>query len=111
MKISRVASLADIILGLWLLFSAFLWRTSPAHMVNAALIGVASVTLGAVALRGHGWARWLVGGLAVWLVVSLWVLPRGSASLVANHLFVGTLLFGFSVLPTGRGQAMGENPL
>ncbi|HVH43500.1 MAG TPA: hypothetical protein VM925_14195 [Labilithrix sp.] len=111
MKIARLASVVDIVLGAWLLFSSLFWTPFPEHVANAAIIGASSVVLGFAARRGHEWCRWIVGILAIWLIASLWVIPRGSPSIVANHLTVGTLLFGFSVLPTGRGRATGEYPL
>jgi hypothetical protein len=111
MKIDKVAALADIYLGAWLFLSTFLWRHSPEHIANAGAIGVLSLALGYMAYRGHIWARWIVAALAAWLLASVWVLPHGSVGLVVNHLIIGTLLFGFSALPTGRGDAMGEFPL
>ena len=108
MKIDKVASVADIILGVWLIASTVLWRHSPAHVVNAGAVGVLSVILGALARRGQTWARWLVAPLGAWLFVSVWALPQGTVPIVVNHFLVGTLLFGFSALPTGRGKAMGE---
>ncbi len=111
MKIDKVASVADIVLGIWLLFSMFFWRHSPEHMANAGAIGVLSIVLGVIAHRGQTWARWLVAPLGVWLALSVWVLPRGTVAIVVNHFLVGTLLFGFSALPTGRGKPAGEYPL
>lgn len=111
MKIDKVASIAVIILGAWLLLSLVFWRHSPEHMASTGVVGLFSVAFGSMAHRGYVWARWLVTPLAIWLLTSVWALPRGSADLVVNHLIVGTLLFGFSALPTGRGRAMGENPL
>jgi len=110
MKIDKVAALADIYLGAWLFLTTFFWRHSPEHIVNAGAIGVLSIALGYIAYRGHTWARWIVAALAVWLFVSVWILPGGTAAMVVNHLTVGSLLFGFSALPTGRGKAMGEYP-
>lgn len=108
MKIDKVASIADIVLGLWLFVSMFFWRGSPEQMANAGAVGVLAVAFGAMAYRGYVWARWIVGALGVWLFVSAWVLPHGSVGTVVNGLTIGTLLFGFSALPTGRGRAMGE---
>jgi hypothetical protein len=110
-KIDKVASIADILLGAWLFLSMFFWRHSPEHMVSAGVVGVLAIVLGVMAYRGFTWARWLVAGLAIWLLMSVWALPRGSVEMVVNHLIVGTLMFGFSALPTGRGRAMGEYPL
>lgn len=111
MKIDKVASVADIILGLWLVLTMAFWRHSPEHMINAGAIGVLSIGLGVLAHRGYTWARWLVAPLGVWLVLSVWALPRGTVAIVINHFLVGTLLFGFSALPSGRGRATGEYPL
>ncbi|HVJ90266.1 MAG TPA: SPW repeat protein [Labilithrix sp.] len=107
MRIDWVAAMADIVLGAWLLVSMIFWTGSPEHMANAGAIGVASIGLGAMALRGQTWARWIVAALAVWLFLSPWVLPRGTVMIVINHLIVGTLLFGFSALPTKRSRATG----
>jgi hypothetical protein len=111
MKIDKVASIADVVLGGWIFLSMVFWRHSPEHMANAGMVGLFSVVGGVMAYRGHIWARWIVAALAIWLLASVWLLPRGSVEMVVNHLTVGTLLFGFSALPTGRGRAMGENPL
>ena len=111
MKIDKVASVADIILGLWLIASMFLWRHAPAHMLSAGAVGILAVVFGVMARRGHTWARWLVAPLGAWLFVSVWILPRGSVPIVIHHFLVGTLIFGFSALPTGRGKAVGETPL
>lgn len=111
MKMDKVASSANIVLGIWLLVSMFLWRHSPEHMVNAGVIGVLSIALGIAAHRGHTWARWVMAPLGVWLMLSVWMLPHGTVRIVVDHFIVGTLLFSFSVLPTGRGKTVGEYPL
>jgi len=111
MKIDKVASIADIVLGIWLVVSMLFWRNSPEHLANAGAIGVLSVGFGVLAHRGYTWARWLVAPLGVWLILSAWTFPRGTVPIVVNHFLVGTLLFGFSALPTGRSNPMGEYPL
>jgi hypothetical protein len=111
MNIDKVASIADIVLGAWLFLSMFLWRESPEDMVSTGVVGVLSVAFGTMAYRGYIWARWLVAALGVWLFASVWMLPRGSVGSVVNHLIIGTMLFGFSALPTGRGRAVGATPL
>jgi hypothetical protein len=111
MNIRRIASIADIVLGVWLLLTCLLWAQFPLQVVNAIVVGCAAIILGGISLRGQDWCRWVVAGFAIWLFVSLWILPRGSAAIVAHHLVIATLLFGFSVLPMGRGSAAGEYPL
>ena len=108
MNIDRVASVADVVLGAWLLFSMIFWRSEPAHMLSAGVVGAAALVLGLMALRGRTWARWIASAFAVWLFASVWVVPSASVGMVVHHLTVATLLFGFSALPTGRGRATGE---
>ncbi len=111
MKIDKVASLADVVLGLWLLLSAFLWHQSEQQVINVAAVGILSAALGATAYRGHTWARFIVAALGVWLFVSAWMIAGAPVATVINSLTIGTLLFGFSALPTGRGRAIGDSPL
>jgi uncharacterized membrane protein YoaT (DUF817 family) len=111
MKIDKIASVADIVLGAWLLLSVVVWRHSPHQLATTVAVGALSVVLGTLAYRGHVWARWIVGALAVWLFVSVWVTDTRSVATVVNQLTVASLLFGFSVLPTGRGRAIGDSPL
>lgn len=107
MNIDRVASIADMILGAWLVLSMFLWHDTTAQVVTTGLVGGVSFALAYVSLHHGPWARWIVGALGVWLFVASFVLPGLSVGTVINHLFVGTLLFGFSALPTGRAGQPG----
>lgn len=111
MNIRGIAAVADIIVGAWLVFFSLFLGASPEHAANTALVGASSLGLGVAAHRGHDACRFIVAFLAVWLFVSVWVLPHGTASIVANHMMSATLMFGFSALPTGRGRATGAYPL
>jgi hypothetical protein len=111
MNLDRIAGIADAILGGWVFFSMFFWVGSVEHMVNAGAVGGAAVTLSLIALTGQVWARWLIGVLGVWLFMSPWVLHGGRPGLVIHHLTLGTLMFAFSALPTGRARATGSFPL
>ncbi len=104
MRIDGIASVADVLLGGWLLFSMLLFRQAPEQMANAGAVGLFAVALGGLAYFGQIWARWIVAALGVWLFWSVWLLPDRTTGLVVNNMLVGTLLFGFSALPTGRGM-------
>ncbi|MBX3208678.1 MAG: hypothetical protein KF764_26835 [Labilithrix sp.] len=104
MRIDGIASVADILLGAWLLFSMVFWTRSPDQMANTGAVGLFAVALGALAYFGRTWARWIVAALGVWLFCSVWALPGRTTGLVVNSMLIGTLLFGFSALPTGRGM-------
>ena len=109
MDIDRIASITDVILGGWLVLSMFLWHDTAAQVLTTGLVGAGSLALGALSLMrgGRTWIRWLVAPLGVWLFLASFVLPGLSVATVINHLLVGTLLFGFSALPTGRASEPG----
>lgn len=111
MNIRRIASIADISVGIWLLVSTLLFRGAPEHAVIAGIVGLAAVGFGVASLPGRDWCRWIVAGFGVWLLYATWTFERSSAAIVVNNLLAGTLLFGFSALPTGRGRATGAYPL
>ncbi len=112
MKIDKIANITDILVGAWLLLSVLLWRHSPGHLATGATVGALSVLLGGLAYwKCWAWPRWIVAALSVWLVLSLWAIPGASVGTVVNFLVMGSLLFGFSALPTGRGRSIGESML
>lgn len=103
MNIDKVASLTAVALGAWLLvLSVLLWRAQDIHAISTGAVGATVVILGAISTRSRPWARWAIAPLALWLMGSVWFDPARPPTLVANHFTVGTLLFGFAVLPTGR---------
>jgi hypothetical protein len=108
MRIDKVASVALLVLGAWLLLSMSAWAHSSLQLVNAAAVGAASFAMGLCSLAGNAAARRIAGALGIWLYVSTWLLPRGQtmdlAGAVVNNLVVALLLFGFSVLPAGDGR-------
>lgn len=107
MNINRVAGIADAILGAWLVLSMSLWRDSTAQVVTTGVVGVVGVVFGLGSLPGRPWLRWVVAAAGVWLFLASFVLPGVSVRTVINHMVVGTLLFGFSALPTGRAREPG----
>lgn len=109
MNMDRIAGIADTILGAWLVLSMSLWRDTSAQVVTTGIVGMVAVVfgLGSVQGRGRPWLRWVVAVAGVWLFLASFILPGISVRTVINHLFVGTLLFGFSALPTGRGRQPG----
>lgn len=107
MNMDRIAGIADVILGAWLVLSMFLWRDTPAQVITTGVVGGVSFVFGLASLKGRPWLRWIVAAAGVWLFVATFVLPGTSVLTVINHLIVGTLLFGFSALPTGRAREAG----
>jgi hypothetical protein len=69
------ARLANVLLGLWLLASAFLWEHVDTSRRNTWVVGALICASGLVALRKSA-ARWVNMALAGWLFVSSVLLYR-----------------------------------
>jgi hypothetical protein len=83
------ARAANMVLGAWLVLSAFLWAHSSAQFTNAWICGVLVVGLALLASGPLPSARYgnaVVGG---WLILSAFVLPRVNVGTLWNHVLVG----------------------
>ena len=56
--------MANVVLGIWLFISAFLWPHAPAQMANTEIVGVLCVVFGLVAMGGLALGAIAMGGLA-----------------------------------------------
>lgn len=95
------ARTVNVILGVWLFISAFLWRHSAVQMNNTWIMGVLCVVFALIAMRVEG-ARYLNTALSVWLFISAFVLPEVSRATVWNNALVAIAIFIVSLIPTGR---------
>lgn len=96
-----VARWIHIVLGIWLFFSSFMWTHSTAQFVNGWLAGIAAATFAATKMRANE-ARYIHAGLALWLLLSLWVLPTRSDATVWNHVVVAAVMLLVALLPQTR---------
>jgi hypothetical protein len=103
------ARIVNIVLGIWLFVSAFVWRHSYAQMTNTWIVGVLCVALGVLATR-IAEARYLIAALAVWLFVSVWALPTISAATQWNNALVALAMFVVSLAPAYLGRP-GARPI
>jgi len=103
------ARVVNIVLGIWLFISAFLWPHSYAQMNNTWICGVLAVAFALIAMRVPE-ARYLNTILAVWLFVSAWALPRISTATPWNNAIVAIAMFLVSVAPATLGKP-GSRPL
>lgn len=92
----------NIVLGVWLFISAFVWVHTGAQMTNTWIVGILVALFGAIAVR-FPQARWVNTALAIWLGISLWVLPTFAATFW-NNLIVGLAVLVASLIP---GEATG----
>src|SRR5579883_1222244 len=75
----------NVILGVWLFISAFVWPHTQAQMTNTWILGVLCVIFALVAMAVP-WVRFLNTLLAIWLFISAWALPLVSVGTVWNNV-------------------------
>ena len=95
------ARYASIVLGLWLVISAFLWPHSMGQQTNAWVVGILTIAFALLA-AGRDDLRYLVTALAVWLFASIWVVPSIRIATLWNNGIVAAGLFVFSLIPNLR---------
>jgi SPW repeat len=87
---------ANLVLGLWLLVSPWLFGYAAAPTVawNAYVVGVIIAVAAAAALIAfQKWEEWLNAVLGAWLIVSPWVLGyTATTAAMWNHIVVGALV-------------------
>jgi hypothetical protein len=99
------ARIINIILGIWLFISAFLWPHVYAQMTNTWILGVLAVAFALIAMKVPE-VRYLNTILAVWLFISVWALPTASVATMWNNALVAIAIFAVSLAPgyLGGGQ-------
>jgi hypothetical protein len=98
MQINLVtARLMLIVLGVWLVISAFIWPHGSVQSTNTWVSGALCVA-GALLLVKVPEARYFNALLGVYLFVSSWILP-GSMGTLMNNLLVGVAIGFAAILP------------
>lgn len=90
----------NVILGVWLFISAFVWPHTQAQMTNTWILGVLCVIFALVAMAVP-WVRYLNTLLAIWLFISAWALPTVSVGTIWNNVLVAIAVFIVSLVPAG----------
>ncbi|MGC4117917.1 MAG: SPW repeat protein [Myxococcales bacterium] len=93
------ARVANIVVGVWLFVSAFLWKHAPQQMTNTWILGLLCVAFALIAMAVPE-ARYLNTALSIWLFVSAFVLPRVSTGTVWNNVICAIAIFLLSLTPT-----------
>jgi hypothetical protein len=94
---NETARAINALCGAWLLLSAFLWTHSEAQFRNAIVVGVMAI-IAAVSAAAKPPLRYLNSILGVWLLVSVWTLPRMSMATLWNDVLIGAALITFSLV-------------
>ena len=96
---NQSARYLNLILGIWLILSAFIWPHSPAQVTNAIVVGVLFAIFALIALRLPAF-RFPNAILAIWLFISSWTLPSGTSGTIWNNVIVSIVVFVVSLVPS-----------
>ena len=96
----------NVILGVWLFISAFVWPHTQAQMTNTWICGVLVVIFALIGMAVP-WVRYLNTLLAIWLFISAWALPMAQVGTVWNNVLVAIAVFIVSLVPSGPGVGAG----
>ncbi len=99
---SRYARGLNVLLGVWLFISAFVWDHVAAQRTNTWILGVLCVVFALVAMSTPA-ARGLNTALAIWLFISVWALPHRNLATMWNNALVAIAVFLVSLVP-GVGE-------
>ena len=88
----------NLILALWLFFSAFAWPRSGPTFANAWIVGLASAIVAVVGMT-KARARFLNTALSAWLLASTFVLPHRSGLGHWNDVVVAVAMLLLSLVP------------
>ena len=92
----------NVILGVWLFISAFVWPHTTSQMTNTWICGVLCVIFALVAMAVP-WVRYLNTLLAIWLFISAWALPSRTPGTIWNNVLVAISIFIVSLVPSVSG--------
>jgi hypothetical protein len=93
-----VARAINIVLGVWLFISAFIWPHTMAQRTNTWILGVLCVAFALIAM-GVPMVRYLNTLLAIWLFISAFALRDISVGTVWNNALVAIAIFIVSLVP------------
>lgn len=95
-----VARGINLLLGFWLLISAFAWGHTIPERANSWVVGALIMAIALLASSVPA-ARWLNTALSVWLFVAVWALPHHSLATRWNNVLVAIAVFAISLVPGG----------
>jgi hypothetical protein len=102
-------SALNVLLGVWLFATSFLWQHTAAGRVSTSIVGLLAVAIGLAAWRAAA-AFYLDLLLAAWLVASIWLLPHHpfaswNEAMVAIGLLLVPITMRLFPAPPGERRA------
>lgn len=91
------ARTGNLLIAGWLFLSAFLWDHAAAERVNAAYVGALAFAAALVAVPIPR-ARHVTSVLALWLFISVILLPSSHEATGWNNALVAIAMFGLSLV-------------
>ncbi len=82
----------NLILGVWLFISAFVWPHTTAAMTNTWILGVIIAVISAISLSVPQ-VRWLDALAAVWLFISTFAISHQNVGTVWNYVVIAVVVF------------------
>lgn len=106
----RAASGLSALLGLYMLFSAWIRDLDVGNLLNGIIAGAAALILGVSRYTGAGgrWTSWGVALVGAWFVLTPWIYRSAGWGWSVNALVVGSALVILGV-STARASATGDN--
>jgi hypothetical protein len=89
----------NVLLGIWLVMSAFLWPHSTGQFWNAISVGLLVAALALIASETFPAARYFNTALGAWLIISAFTMHAARAGTIWNHFLVGLTVAVCSVFP------------
>jgi hypothetical protein len=89
----------NLMLALWLCFSAFAWLRTGPSTVNAFILGVAISIVSVASMLRRVWLRYVNTALSAWLLASAFLLPQRSPRAVWNDVIVAIAMLAVSLIP------------
>ena len=88
----------NLIVGLWLIVSAFVWPHNTVQLVNALLVGTGCAVAAVYATRTPHF-RYVNVGLGLWLYASGWFVPVAQTATLNNHAIVSAIMVLIALVP------------
>jgi len=95
------ARTVNVVVGIWLFISAFIWRHTGSEFTNTWICGVLAVIFAFLAM-GQPQFRYLNTALGIYLFISTLAFPHASTGTMWSNLISAIVIFLVSLMPSER---------
>jgi len=81
----------NVLLGIWLLISSFVWRHDGAQFTNTWIMGIVTIVVALVAVGAPAF-RYVNTAAGLWVLISAFALPTMSLATRWNNAIVGIVI-------------------